>query len=45
MAERQLTPFIVIGGPVPPEDVMDREACLKSIVARLRVRGVSQNLT
>ncbi|HEX2172374.1 MAG TPA: hypothetical protein VHL09_08010 [Dehalococcoidia bacterium] len=45
MAERQLTPFIVTGGPVPPEDVMDREAYLKSIVARMRVREVSQNLT
>jgi uncharacterized protein len=36
MAQGRLTPFLVTGGPVPPEDVVDREAYLESTVARLR---------
>ncbi len=32
----RLTPFLVTGGPVPPEDVVDREAYLESTIARLR---------
>src|SRR5215213_7509346 len=36
MAQNRLTPFLVTGGPVPPEDVVDREAYLESTVARLR---------
>ena len=36
MAERRLTPFLVTGGPVPPDDIVDREAYLESTIARLR---------
>lgn len=36
MADRRLTPFLVTGGPVPPEDVVDREAYLERATARLR---------
>jgi len=36
MGPGRLTPFLVTGGPVPPEDVVDREAYLESTVARLR---------
>jgi hypothetical protein len=36
MAQNQLTPFLVTGGPVPPEDVVDREAYLERTIARLQ---------
>jgi uncharacterized protein len=36
MAQQRLTPFLVTGGPVPPEDVVDREAYLERTIARLQ---------
>ncbi|MFN8637103.1 MAG: hypothetical protein U0893_24920 [Chloroflexota bacterium] len=36
MTHGRLTPFLVTGGPVPPEDVVDREAYLEGTTARLR---------
>jgi uncharacterized protein len=36
LGEQRLTPFLVTGGPVPPEDVVDREAYLERTIARLK---------
>lgn len=36
MSHQRLTPFLVTGGPVPPDDVVDREAYLERTIARLR---------
>src|SRR5215217_2920553 len=36
MTERRLTPFLITGGPVPPDDIVDREAYLENAIARLR---------
>jgi hypothetical protein len=35
MTSHHLTPFLVTGGPVPPEDVVGREAYLERTIARL----------
>jgi hypothetical protein len=36
MASGRLTPFLITGGPVPPEEVVDRESFIEGALRRLR---------